>query len=165
MAWSNTLSGTVSRTHHRRDLRDDVIQAFKVLNIESGVDVDAHREQIFDILVTLDVPRTGCVGVRQFVHQRQRGRLRQNRVHIQFGEDHAAVFDLVPRDDFQPFQQGVGFGAAVGFHVGCNHIHALSLPLLRCQKHCIGLANAGSVAQKYQQLAACCLLLLILDSS
>ena len=38
---------------HARDLRDDVVQAFDVLDVDSGVDVDASVQQLFHIEVAL----------------------------------------------------------------------------------------------------------------
>ena len=45
-ARSSTASGTVSRTAHAGDLRDHVVQALDVLDVERGVDVDAGVEQL-----------------------------------------------------------------------------------------------------------------------
>src|SRR5579872_6843207 len=45
-------------THpHMRDLRDDVVEAFDVLDVDCGIDVDATREQFFDVEVALRVAK------------------------------------------------------------------------------------------------------------
>ena len=53
------------------DPRDDVVQAFDVLDVERGVDIDAGSDQFIDIHVALGMPAARRVGVRQFIDQRQ----------------------------------------------------------------------------------------------
>ena len=64
------------------DARDDVVQAFDVLDIERGVDVDAGGDQFLDIHVALGMPAARRVGVRQLIDQRQLRAARQQRVEV-----------------------------------------------------------------------------------
>ena len=74
--------GTVSRTRMRVMLRDDIVQAFDVLDVERGIDVDAGGDQLLDIHVALGMPAARRVGVRQFIDQRELRAARQQRVEI-----------------------------------------------------------------------------------
>src|SRR5262249_29451841 len=51
------------------DLGDDVIQAFNVLNVHCGIDIDAAAHQLFDIQIAFRVTAAGRIGVREFVDQ------------------------------------------------------------------------------------------------
>ena len=64
------------------DLRDDIVQAFDVLDVERGVDVDAGGDQFLDIHVALRMAAARRVGVREFVDQRELRPARQQRVEI-----------------------------------------------------------------------------------
>ena len=46
------------------DLRDDIIEAFDVLNIDSRIDINTAVQQFLDIEITLGVPAAGGIGVR-----------------------------------------------------------------------------------------------------
>ena len=59
-----------------RDLRDDVVQAFDVLDVDSGIDVDAVRQQFHDIEIALRMAAARRVGVGEFVDERSVGRVR-----------------------------------------------------------------------------------------
>ena len=50
-------------------LRDEVIEAVKMLNIEGCIDRDARFDKFHHVLPALDMAGTGRIGVREFVHQ------------------------------------------------------------------------------------------------
>ncbi len=98
-----------------RGALDDFVQAFEVLDIERGNDVDAGLENFLDILIALRIAAAGGVGVGQFVDQRDRGVALEHFVDIHFFERHAAIFDVPVRNPLQLAELSDGFGAAVGF--------------------------------------------------
>ena len=53
------------------DLRDDVVEAFDVLNIDRGIDVDAVAHQLFDVEIALRMAAALRVGVRKLVDQHE----------------------------------------------------------------------------------------------
>ena len=55
------------------DLPDGVAPAFEVLDVDRGENVDAGVEQFNDVLVALRMTRTGRVGVRELVDERECG--------------------------------------------------------------------------------------------
>ena len=55
------------------DLRDDVVEALQVLDVDGRDHGDAGVEQLLDVLPALGVPAARGVGVRQFVDQHHRG--------------------------------------------------------------------------------------------
>ena len=65
-----------------RDAGDDVVQAFDVLDVERGVDVDAGGDQLLDIHVALGMPAARRVGVRQLIDQGELRAARQQRVEV-----------------------------------------------------------------------------------
>ena len=56
---------------HLGDLLDDVVEAFEMLDVERGPDVDAGRQQLVDVLPALRMAAAGHVGVGIFVDQQQ----------------------------------------------------------------------------------------------
>ena len=64
------------------DARDDIVQAFDVLDVERGVDVDAGADQLLDIHVALGMPAAGRVAVRQLIDQGELRAARQQCVEV-----------------------------------------------------------------------------------
>src|SRR6185295_18353596 len=73
---------------------DRVVEAFEVLDVERGDDVDAGREQLLDVEIALLVPAAGDVRVRQLVDQDDLGAAREEAFEIHLLEMDAAVDDL-----------------------------------------------------------------------
>ena len=65
-----------------RDLRDDVVEALDVLNIDGGVDVDTAVKQFLDIEIALGMTTAGRVGMGELVHQRDLGAAGNDGVEI-----------------------------------------------------------------------------------
>ena len=51
------------------DLRHDIVEAFDVLNIDRGVDVDAAVQQLFHIEIAFGVAAARCIGVRKLIDE------------------------------------------------------------------------------------------------
>ena len=125
-----------------------------MLDVHRGVDVDAGVEQFFDVLVAALVPAARGIEVGQFVHQRHLGLAREQGVEVEFFQQAAAIIDAAARQQRQALHQGLGFGAAVGFHQAHHHVHALPVQLTGGVEHGVGLADTGRRAQEHLELAA-----------
>ena len=97
-----------------RDLRDDVVQALDVLDVDGGVDVDAVAQQLFDVEIALGMAAAGRVGVGELVDQHDLRPAGDDGVEVHLLEPLALVFDAPARDDLEPFEQRLGLLAAVG---------------------------------------------------
>ena len=75
------------------DLRDDVVEAFDVLDIDRGVDVDAAAHQLFDVEIALGMAAAFGIGVGEFVDQHDLRPARDDRIEVHFLEHLALVFD------------------------------------------------------------------------
>ena len=62
---------------HMRDLGDHVVEAFEMLDVQCGPDVDAGSQQFLDVLPALGVAAARHVGVRQLVQQEEGGAARK----------------------------------------------------------------------------------------
>ena len=136
------------------DARDDVVDALDMLDVERGEDVDAGGDQLFDVEIALGVAASGRVGVGQFVDQNELRAPLQDRVDIHLGEAMTLVVNLVPGDDFEPGEQGLGLAAAVGFDNTDDDIDPLAPLGLRRLQHLVGLADAGRGAEENLEPAA-----------
>ena len=67
---------------HMRDLRDDVVEALDVLDVDRGIDVDAVREQFLDVEIALGVAAARRVGMGELVDQRDLRPARDQRVEV-----------------------------------------------------------------------------------
>jgi hypothetical protein len=137
-----------------RDLRNDVVQALDVLDIERGVDVYPRREQLRHVQIALGMAAALRVGVGQFVHQHQLGPALEDGVEVHFGDDVPLIEGALLWDGLKAFGQGIGFDAAVGFDNADDDVDAFEPALARLDKHFVGFSHAGRGAQVDLELAA-----------
>ncbi len=115
------------------DLRDDVVQALDVLDIDRRVDVDAVVEQLLDVEIALGVAAAGRVGVGELVDQHDLRTPRDDGVEVHLLERAALVLDVPARDDLEPLQQSLGLLAAVGLdHADDDVVAVLGLARAVC---------------------------------
>ncbi|MNP00422.1 hypothetical protein D3C76_922120 [compost metagenome] len=69
---------------HAGDVADLVVEAFQVLDVDRGIDVDACSQQFLDILPALGVAAAGHIAVGQFIDQGQTRRSREQAVKVHF---------------------------------------------------------------------------------
>ena len=152
-ARSRIESGTVSRTRTRGDLRDDVVEAFDVLNVERGVDVDAVVQQLFDVEVALGMAAARDIGVGEFVDQRELRAPREEGVEVHLLELTVLVLEAMAGDDFEALQQRLGLLAPMRLDHADDDVVAVLLSGARLLQHLIGLADAGGRAEEDLQPA------------
>ena len=68
------------------DLRDDIVEALEVLDVERGVDVDAAVEELLDVLPAFGMTGAGRVGVGQFVDKDQSRPACQRGVEVELAQ-------------------------------------------------------------------------------
>jgi len=119
------------------DPADQVIQAFQVLHVEGGPDIDAGAEQLFHVLPAFGVARAGHVAMGQFIHQHHGGMAAQGGVEVEFAERELAMLQRGAGQLFQAMEPLGGFRAAMGFH------HPASTSRPRATSRCA----AASMAQ------------------
>src|SRR5262245_6047578 len=133
---------------HMRDLRDHVVEALDMLDIDGGINVDSVSEQLFDVEVALGMAAAGHVGVGEFVDQHDLGVASDDGVEIHLLERLSAVFEPPAGNDLEPFEQGLRFLAPVGFDDTDDDIVAVLLPGARLLQHLVRLADAGGGADE-----------------
>ena len=136
------------------DLRDDVVQAFDMLDVQRGVDVDSPGKQLLDIEVALGMAAARGVGMGQFIDQDERRPPGENGIEIHLLEPAALVLDLPARNDLEALDQLLGFLAAMGLDHADHDIDAIGLPGPARDQHFIGLADARRRAEEDLQAAA-----------
>ena len=67
---------------HMGDLRDHVVEALDVLDVDRGIDVDAVGQQFLDVEIALGMTAARRVGMREFVDQGDLRPARDQRVEI-----------------------------------------------------------------------------------
>ena len=138
---------------HMRDLRDHVVEAFDVLDVDRGVDVDAVGQQFLDVEIALGMAAARRVGMGEFVDQGDLRPPRDQRVEIHLLERLVLVADPLARQHFEALQQRFGLRPAMGLDHADHDIDA-GLPLgMRALQHLVGLADAGGGADKDLQPA------------
>ncbi len=139
---------------HARDLGHGVGATLKVLDIDSGIDVDACFQQLHDILITVAMAKAGGVGVGQLVHQNQFRAARQQGVKVHVFEPRSPVVHDLPRQNFHPLQQELSFDAAMRIDVAHDHVHAFAAALAARFQHRVGLPNTCDHAKEDLEFAA-----------
>jgi len=120
-----------------------------MLDVQRGIDVDPRIEDFLDVLIALDVPAAGHVGVGELVDDHQAWAPLQDAVDIHLIEDAVAIDDLLARQHVQPVEQQFGLGPAMGFQDADDQVGLLLQPALRRLQHGIGLPDAGRGAEEY----------------
>ncbi len=128
-------------------LLHDVVEAFQVLDVQRGDDVDPLGQDVLDILVPFGVPAAGNVGVRQFVDEGYLGFPGEDGVEVHLLEDHAPVFLAASRDDVESLDQFRGFRPAVGLHKPDDDVDSLVLEAVPFQEHLVCFPDAGAVPE------------------
>ena len=144
---------------HMGDLRHHVVEAFDVLDVDRGVDVDAVRQQFLDVEVAFGMAAARRIGVGEFVDQRELRAARDQRVEIHLLENLVLVVEPLAAARFRgPCEQRLGFRPAVGFDHADHDIDAGPQPGMRALQHLVGLADPRCCAQENLQAAGPALL-------
>ena len=96
------------------DLCNDVIQAFDVLNIYGGIDIDPVAQQLFNVQIALRVTAAWCVGVDQLIDPNNLRTPGDDGIEVHLVEQLAFILDALAGNDFQALQQRLRFFATVG---------------------------------------------------
>src|SRR5206468_2410474 len=103
---------------------------------------------IKNILITFGVLAALNIGMRQLIHQHDRGFSREDGIDIHLGKDGTFVLDLLARDDVQLGQQVGDALASMGLDYADNNVLTATVTANALAQHAVGLAHAGSVAEK-----------------
>ncbi len=106
------------------DAGDVVVEAFEVLDVEGGPEIDAGGDQFGDVLPALGVTEAGGVGVGELVDEQQGGAAGEGGIEVEVLEGLAAVGDALAGEDGESAELGLGFGAAVGFDEAGDDVFA-----------------------------------------
>ena len=100
---------------HTGDATDDVVEGFKVLDVDRGPYVDTRSEQFFDVLPALGMTRPGGVAVGQFIDDSDGRRTLQRGIKVELLEHSTLIVDLAQGDAVYAICHDLGFQAAMGF--------------------------------------------------
>ncbi len=139
---------------HAGDAHHHIVEAFQMLDVDRGPDVDAGVQQLHHILPAPLMAAARCIAVGQFIHQHQRRMPCQHGIQVHLLQGVAVVGHFLQRQLRQALQQGLGVGAAMGFHQPHHQVHAAAQLFLRAGQHGVSLAHARRRAEEHGQLAA-----------
>ena len=136
-----------------RDLRDHVIEAFDVLDVDGRVDVDAAAQELFNVEIALWVTAAGRIGVGEFIDKHDLRTAGDDAVKVHLFKPLAFVFDTPARDDFEAFQKGFRFLAAMGLYNADDDVIAVLFSGAGLLQHFVGLADARRRPHEDSELA------------
>ena len=136
---------------HPGDAGHHVVQAFDVLDVDGGEDVDAGGEQFLHVEPAFRVAAAGRVGVGEFVDQDEVRPAGEDGVEVHLLELMPGMADLLARHDLETFKERLRFRAPVGLDNADYDILAVLLTLLGVEQHLIGFAHAGRSAEQNLQ--------------
>ena len=126
---------------------DRVVQAFQVLHVHRGDDVNSGGEEVLHVLVALGVSTAWNVGMRQFIDERDLRLAAEAGVEVELFDGNAVILHVTPRNAFQAVHQRDGAGAAVRFDKTDDDVHAFGFQPMRFLQHLICLAHPRTVPQ------------------
>jgi hypothetical protein len=138
---------------HMRDLRDYVIEALDVLDVDGRVDVDAVTHQFFDVEIAFGVAAAFDVGVCEFIDQDDLWPAGDDGVEVHFLERLLFILDVSARNDFQACQQRYGIFAAMGLDDAGDDVIPVFLAGMRLVQHLVGLTDTWCSADENSELA------------
>ena len=138
------------------DAGDDVVEAFDVLDIERGPDVDAGREQVEHVEMALGVAAAlagvvGLVAVGEFVDQGQRRAAGEQGVEVHLLAGDAGAGEPAAGEDFETGEQGCGVGAAMGLDDAADDVASLGPARAGSGQHFPGLAEPGIESEEHRR--------------
>lgn len=136
-----------------RDLGDDVDQAFDVLDVDRGVDVDAGAQKFLDIEIPLRVAAAWRIGMGKLVDKRDLRPTREDGVDIHFLKPLPFVVDLLARHDLEAVQERLGLLPPMRLHDSHGDVVSILLSRARRFQHRICLADARRGADINPELA------------
>ena len=139
---------------HAGDAHHHIVEAFQMLDVDRGPDVDAGVQQLHHILPAPLVAAARRIAVGQFVHQHQRRMPCEHGIQIHLLQRVAVVGHFLQRQLRQAFQQCLGIGTAMGFHQAHHQVDTAAQLFLRAGQHRVGLAHARRRTEEHGQLAA-----------
>ncbi len=139
---------------HAGDPHHHVVEAFQMLDVDRGPDVDAGVQQLHHILPAPLMAAARRVAMGQFIHQHQRRMPCQHGVQVHLLQGMAVIGHVLQRQLRQALQQGLGIGASMGFHQAHHQVDAAAQLFLRAGQHGVGLAHARRRTEEHGQLAA-----------
>ncbi len=131
--------------------RNDVVQAFDMLDVDRRIDVDPGAQQFLDILIALGVPAARRVAVRKLIDEHQLRPAFEDRVDVHFAKTMPLMIDRAARNDLMTVDECLGLAAAVGFDHADHDIDPGLAPLPAVGQHLPCLADARSRAEKHFQ--------------
>src|SRR3974390_2282694 len=93
------------------------------------------------------------IGMGELVDQDDLRMARDYRIEVHLLQQLPLVFDILARDDFEAFEQRLGFAAAVRLDDADDDIVAVLLAPVGLLQHLVGLADARSGADEDAKLA------------
>ncbi len=135
------------------DLRNDIIQAVNMLDVDCGVDVDAAAQQLFDIKIPLGMTAALGIGMGELIDQNDLGAPDDDGIEVHLLQPLPLVLEPATRNDLQSFEQRFGFFAPMSFDDSDDDDVAVFLPSVGLLKHLVGFADAGRRAHEDSKLA------------
>ena len=129
-----------------------------MLDVERCIDIDAGGDQLVDVHVALGMTATWCVGVSQFIDQRELRATGQQCIEIQLRQCAPTVIDRTARDDFHTVEQSLGFASPVRLNHTNDDIDAFLIARAGGGEHLEGLADTRRGAEEDLQAATRALL-------
>ena len=143
-----------------RNLRDQVVETFEVLDVERRPHIDAGVAEFRNVLPALGMPRRRLavdqVRVRQLIDQQDPGVTLQRGVEVEFLAHHAAIADRLQRQALQRLEHALGLATAVRLDVTDHDVGPRRLGRERRLEHRVGLADSRRSPEEDTQPPAAC---------
>jgi hypothetical protein len=147
------------------DLRDGIIQALYMLDIDCGVDRDPCPEDLFNVLVPFQVPGVRGIGMGQFIDKDDRWFPGDDGIEIHLTDIKSLVPDMGNRNSLESGSKSIGLYSFMRLDIPDHDIGPFCLVLEGIPEHRVGLSHPRSVAEVDDQFPmVTCLFLSVRDA-
>ena len=136
-----TNSDTGDGTHGGSD-------AFDVLDVERGNDVNLCGEKFLDVFIALAVAAAGNIGVGELINEDDAGAASEDGVNIHLFERSALVIDFLTGNGFELGGEFLDALAAVSFNDADDDVFSAAFAAEGFAQHAVGFADAWSISKE-----------------
>ena len=116
---------------HMRDLRDNIVQALDMLDVDRGINVNPIVKQLLHVEIALGMAAARRVGVGQFVHQNDLRSANENGIKVHLVERLTLILYAATRNRLEPIEQRFCLLPSMGFNHARDDVIAVLDPCAR----------------------------------
>ncbi|GEM_PF-5192687 len=130
-----------------------VVETFEMLDVHRTIDIDPDIENVFNVLPTFRMTRSGRIAVRKLVDHDKRRPAADDGINIERFRKKCPTANIGACKDVETVQKRLGISTAVCIDPADENIKSFAAFFMRLGQHGIRFTNTGSRPEKEFQAA------------